>query len=352
MTSWALLTRRIRGSGEDFTPSNKIPRGGKFAGHLLARVVFPEDTNEPMGFNTNITEFGGLPVRNYKPDEKPKYGEYAYRFSQWWDDKDSIEDRLQAYLNDPGSAETTALILGNWADDGPTKLVDLLIKEAGKLPNLRALFMGEVTYEENEISWIQQTDYTGLLNAFPGLEELWVRGADGLKLSEFRHISLKCLVFESGGLPKAILESVAKSVIPEMEHLEFYTGTDEYGWDGEAEDLRPFLYDNPFPKLTYLGLRNCENVNEVAELVAKAPVLDQLEVLDLSLGNLRDEGARALLDSEGIRKLKKLDLHYHFMSDEVVAAFEALPIEVDVSDVQDPYEYDDEEPDYYISVTE
>lgn len=304
-----------------------------------------------MGFTHNLSEFGGLPVRNYEMGSTPDYGAYAYRFTMSWNDKAKITDQLQAFLGDPACSETKALLIGNWVEGGPEEIVEILIQEAGKLPNLRALFMAEVIYEENEVSWIEQTDYTKLLSTYPGLEEFRVRGSMNLDLSPIRHISLKRLHFESGGLPKSILENVAQCVFPELEHLEFYTGTDEYGWDGEAEDLRPFLFDNPFPKLKYLGLRNCEIANEVAGLAASAPILDQLEVLDLSLGNLTDTGGQALLDSEGIRKLQKLDLHHHYLSDELMAALQALPIEVDVSDQEEADEYDDEL-EYYIAITE
>jgi hypothetical protein len=79
-------------------------------------------------------------------------------------------------------------------------------------------------------------------------------------------------------------------------------------------------------------------------------VLEKIRVLDLSLGNLEDEGAQALLASPAVARLEKLDIHHHFVSDAVVAQLKALGIEVDASERKKPYDF---EPEYrYIAVGE
>ena len=78
-----------------------------------------------------------------------------------------------------------------------------------------------------------------------------------------------------------------------IEHLELYLGTDDYGWDGSIDDVLPLLADDRFPRLKYLGLRDSEIADGVAQAVAKSPLLEKLDVLDLSLGTLGDEGAAA-----------------------------------------------------------
>ena len=52
----------------------------------------------------------------------------------------------------------------------------------------------------------------------------------------------------------------------------------------------------------------------VASAVASAPVVERLEVLDLSMGVLTDEGAAALLGGQPLTHLKTLDLHHHYLS--------------------------------------
>jgi hypothetical protein len=51
---------------------------------------------------------------------------------------------------------------------------------------------------------------------------------------------------------------------------------------------------------------------------------------------MTEVGAEALLTSPNIRKLKKLDLHHHYISPVFVEELKELPIEVDVSEVREP----------------
>jgi hypothetical protein len=196
--------------------------------------------------------------------------------------------------------------------------------------------------DENEISWIQQSDVSPLFKAYPGLEHFRVRGNEGLTLGPIRHEKLKSLVVETGGLSVSVLRDIAASSLPALEHLELWLGDEGYGWDGTVEDLRPFLQGGLFPKLKYLGLRDSEIADEIAVAVAVAPILGQIETLDLSLGTLGDMGAEALFDSPAIKSLRKLDLHHHFISPVMEARFAALGIEVDVSDRQKADDYDGE----------
>jgi len=57
--------------------------------------------------------------------------------------------------------------------------------------------------------------------------------------------------------------------------------------------------------------------------------------VDLSLGTLTDEGARVLLGAPVFRGLARLDLHHHYLSEEMAervrAEFTASGVEVDVS---------------------
>jgi hypothetical protein len=114
-------------------------------------------------------------------------------------------------------------------------------------------------------------------------------------------------------------------------------GTANYGATVTIADLGRFYDCAGKPKLVYLGLCDSEIADAVAEFMATAPVLERLEILDMSLGTLTDEGALALLTSPYIHKLKKLDLHYHFCSEGMVNKLKELEqegMQVDVSEVQ------------------
>jgi predicted DNA-binding WGR domain protein len=259
------------------------------------------------------------------------------------------EQSLETFLNDPAAGQVEALIIGFW-DYGPSgEVVEALVAGREKLPRLKALFLGDITYEEWDIAYIQQSDLSPLFGAFPGLEELRVRGADGLALGRVRHDNLRVLAFESGGLPRGVVRDVLKARLPALEHLELWLGTEEYGGDTRVADLKPLLEGKLFPKLRYLGLRDSEIADDMAAAVARAPVLKKVRVLDLSLGNLGDEGAEALLASPAVARLEKLDIHHHFVSDALVARLKALGIEVDAGERQKVYDDDEGR---YIAVSE
>ncbi|RYD78589.1 MAG: DUF1427 family protein, partial [Verrucomicrobiaceae bacterium] len=204
--------------------------------------------------------------------------------------------------------------------------------------------------EPAAISWIQQSDVSSLFHAYPELEHLRIRGSNELSLGRIKHDKLKSLTIETGGLPVSVIREVFAAQLPALEHLELWLGTDNYGWDGSIEDLRPIFTGNLFPSLKYLGLRNSKVADAIATELVSSPVLTRIEVLDLSLGTLSDDGGAALAGSEAVKKLRKLDLHYNFLSAEMQAKLQALPIEVDVdrSDT-DPNADDD---DRYVAVSE
>jgi hypothetical protein len=306
--------------------------------------------------NDHASKFYGLPVVEFEPQpgiENPRNQVYRLAFN--YDDESGFQKMLDKFFNSPKIAEIPALIIGNWSYDpvetDPEFMLLQLIEQCNKLPNLKALFIGDITSEECEISWIEQTNYAPLLQAFPQLEQLRVRGSNGLGFSKLEHNNLKTLIIESGGLPKTVIQSIIDAKLPALEHLELWLGVDEYGFDGDIETIKPLLETGRFPKLRYLGLRDSEIVDEIAIEIATASILNQLNVLDISLGILTDKGAQALLNSERIKSLKKLDLRHHYMSTSMMEKLKQLDIEVDVSEQQQD-EDDDGEIYRYVAVSE
>ena len=71
--------------------------------------------------------------------------------------------------------------------------------------------------------------------------------------------------------------------------------------------------------------------------------IKQVERLELSMGSLTDKGGQLLLDKlPEFPNVKELDLHYHYLSDEMMEKLEQLPIEVDIDEQNEPDEWDDE----------
>ncbi|NKY99946.1 STM4015 family protein [Nocardiopsis alborubida] len=282
--------------------------------------------------------------------------------------EDKGPDYLARFLSEVDGERVRALVIGEWSyasDGGLYQAADLLVEHADALPNLRSLFFGDITFDECELSWISQPDLAPLVAAFPRLEELTVKGADGMEgrlgLHVPSHEALRSLTLQSGGLPGRVVREVASSGLPALEHLELWLGMEEYGGSTSPQDLAPVLSGEAFPRLKYLGVRNAEKWAEWVPVLAEAPVVRRLEVLDLSLGILTDQGAQELVDrAEAFSGLRKLDLHHHFMSEETVervrAAFAGSGVELDLDvgmDAEDREEYDeDEEPYYYTAVSE
>ncbi len=166
-----------------------------------------------MTIGAHLETFAGLPVRDYSLESGLASGAgAAYRLAidyQAHEDGQKFEDLLAAFTADAACPSVQALLIGDWGGsgmgDGSEPVVEALVNVRDRLPNLRALFLGEITFDESEISWINQSDVSPLLTAFPQLEELWVRGGISLSLGHPRHANLRKLVIETGGMSADIV---------------------------------------------------------------------------------------------------------------------------------------------------
>ncbi|MER7279827.1 STM4015 family protein [Dactylosporangium sp. NPDC000244] len=299
-----------------------------------------------MTFHASTETFAGRPVVDVEPGEPlPDVdGPVAWRFGFFEEDIDDMEGPNPAYnaafdelLDGIDTEAVHALVLGSWGyaafADAP---IDKLVQAAHRLPHLEALFLGDITGDECEVSWIRQGDLDPLLAAYPKLRVLRVRGSENLRLSPLHHPHLEELVFESGGLPSEVVTAVLDSELPALEHLEFWLGVRNYGGSVAVRHLEPLLGGGRFPALRRLGLRNAEIADRITAALAGAPVVGRLEELDLSMGVLDDAGAEALLAGQPLTHLRRLDLHRNFLSPEFAARIVAeLPgVDVDVTDQQ------------------
>jgi hypothetical protein len=289
----------------------------------------------------HLSEWLGFPVKEYREENSKKpvqiSGDTIYRLTLDYDADGTFEGLLESFLNNPGVEQLHGIIIGQFFGDDPTgasaEAVQALAAASLRLPNLRAIFLGEVISEECEISWINHEDVSPLLAAYPALEHLRIRGGSGLRFGgAAKHPKLKSLTIETGGLERAIFNEVINGDFPALEHLELWLGSSNYGGTVTIGDLRPLLSGQLFPRLRYLGLRDAENIDEIAGVIGTAPILDRILTLDLSLGNLSDEGGRALLGSDRLKRLRTLDLHHHYLSDDVRDELKAEYPNADLSD--------------------
>ncbi|MEW2356836.1 STM4015 family protein [Spirillospora sp. NPDC029432] len=309
-----------------------------------------------MGVHEHLTVYDGRAVVDFDPElgelcatgpelvreldlAWPVPPEPAWRVRTYYDGP-AFDEVFAEFLDAVDAARVTHLVIGFYGSRGDSFAdpVELLVDAAGRLPRLRALFLGDIVSEEHEISWIPQSDITPLFAAFPGLGRLDVRGGRGLALRPVSHESLRMLRLESGGLPREIVRAVHESDLPSLDHLDLWLGSPAYGGDARIEDLRPILDGARLPALRHLGLEDSEIQDEIAQAVAGAPIVARLESLSLGLGLLTDTGAEALLSGQPLTHLELLDLRHHYLSDAMMDRLEdALPdTEVDLDRARDP----------------
>ncbi|MDI5965499.1 STM4015 family protein [Streptomyces sp. SL13] len=313
-------------------------------------------------FSQHLTQFHGLRVFDLpaagSADPLPEPDAVAWRLAYDWNAEEDLEAIWARFLDTVDTTRVTAVIIGAWSDEMYESdlgaELNRVIEAADRLPALTGFFLADVVSEENEISWIEQTDLAPLLNAFPRLRELGARGGHR-EFGPVRHQELRTLRLESGGMSGAVVRSIAESELPALERLELMLGSENYGGDTTVEDLAPLLSGTRFPALRHLGLMDSEVQDAIAEAVAQAPVVPMLETLSLALGVLTDAGAEALLSGQPLTHLARLDLHHHYLSDamtqRVREALEPAGVEVDLDDRMKPDEYDGQVY-HYIAVAE
>ena len=280
--------------------------------------------------------FFGMPVADYKFGEKPADGEVVHRLVQEYESEQTQRELLDEYLGKVDPKRLRALVLGSWSEAStgtpPQEYLDGLI--AHRLPNLAALYVGDMTFEDAEISWIVQGDYQPLLAAYPNLEVLRIRGG-GIGLPTMKMPRLSELVIETGGLPHALVDAIAASDLPSLRRLELWLGDDNYGFDGDLSHYQNLLAKIRPERLDYLGLRNAQISDELASFIANQPWLATLPMLDLSMGTLSDVGAEALIKSPYIKGLGSLDVCHHYLSPAVVKKLKQLSLTLHIDEAEE-----------------
>ena len=260
--------------------------------------------------------------------------------------EDGVQFLPERILSDADLPNINSIIVGDWGEayeESCQNIIDMFVAEKDKFAHLESLFIGDMDYEECEVSWIIQGNYEKLYEALPNLKSLTIKGSTDLTLGKIKHDNLEHLEIICGGLPDDVIEDIANAELPNLKTLILYVGVDNYGFDGTVEDFRPLLKKEQFPKLTHLGLVDSEEEDKLVKLVLDSDILPQLEELQFSYGCLTDEGGQYILDNlDKLTNLKKLDLEYHYLSGSMMKKLSKLPFTVILDDQQeedDEYKY-------------
>lgn len=268
---------------------------------------------------------------------------YTYSYDEYEEQGKRAADMVADILADPDFLSLTELIIGDWGgawEDSCQPILDGMIEHADQFSNIQSLFIGDMDFEECEVSWIMQGNFSGLWAALPNLRCLTIKGSMDLKLGDICHEGLEELTIICGGLGSDVIRSVQNAKLPNLKKLLLYIGIDDYGFDGNVDTVKELLDKADFPKLKYLGIVDSEIQDELAKAVLESKFMGQVETLDLSFGTLTDQGGQLLLETlPKWTNIKYLDVHYNYLTDKMAEKLEKLPMTVDASERNQPDEY-------------
>lgn len=293
----------------------------------------------------HLESFAGLAIAEVDPRNDAPDPRRAVRLALDWDTWDGgarMEELIDALAARPEASSVRALVIGAWdfeSSADSSELIAALVRAAPKLAELRALFVGDIVYEEQEISWIKQADLGPLVRAYPRLDTLGVRGGDGLVLAPFEHACLRELVLESGGLPGEVVAAIGASDLAALRKLELWLGTSEYGGTTTLDQLAAIFAGARLPKLEQLGLRDAENAGELAAAVVDAPIVARLRELDLRDGTLADSEVEPWLGAATLRKLAKIDVAQNYLGAAMIERLRKRGLAIVGDDQREPESY-------------
>lgn len=222
--------------------------------------------------------------------------------------------------------------LNSYNNKSVQDIVDVLVNKNKLLKNLKALFIGEfcqVLYRKYHYSKVDICSIYPLLKAYPSLEVLQIRGRlieeDILKNNSqildirnsngssilpdkhLKHDKLKTLIVEAARINDKNLTKICNLDLPSLEYFELWLGRGER-YNINLDILAPIFSGKLFPNLLLLAIRGTANTSEIAQAIAKSPILNKLRVLELTDGNLTNVGAIALLKTPAVNRLHTLDV--------------------------------------------
>lgn len=277
--------------------------------------------------------------RNTSADNKMgKSKTYSYDYEEYENGK-GVKTLAEDILKDPEFIDLEELIIGGWGgeyEESCQAFLDAVVENADRFGHIRKLFVGDMDFEVCEVSWIMQGDYSRIWKAMPQLKELTIKGSMDLTLGEIEHENLESLTIICGGLGQNVIKEIERAKLPALKKLLLYIGVEDYGFDGDADTIKELLANSDFPKLTYLGIVDSEIQDELTEVVLESKYIRQIETLDLSCGTLTDKGGNLLLEKlTDLPNIRKLDVHHHYLSGDMMEKLGKLSLETDLSEQEE-----------------
>lgn len=202
--------------------------------------------------------------------------------------------------------------------------------------HVRSLLLGDFIFpDESEMSWV---DWGNIEQAFtlPALERLLLRGGHGQSCL-MSSPTLTSLTIETGGLSVEVVNQLISSKVPALTSLTLWTGDSNYGADTSVDDIGGVLSWAP-PRLSRLGIENCEYTHELVPLFAKSALTKRLSHLSFANGVLRAEDVSTLLShAQAFVHLERLDLSANLLGDAESAEIAAVLPNAVLADQREDY---------------
>ena len=157
-----------------------------------------------------------------------KSKKYSYEYEQIDEEEKSCETIVADILADPEFANLEEVVIGCWGEawddgEGAETIINDIIENKEKFAHIKSLFVGDMDFEECEVSWIVQGNYEKLFEAMPQLEKLTIKGSTDLELGKVNAPNLRSLEIICGGLPKEVIQSVRDANLPALKELRLIT---------------------------------------------------------------------------------------------------------------------------------
>ncbi len=218
--------------------------------------------------------------------------------------------------------------------------VNTIFDNRRSLSNLKALFLGDEQRYESRQSYFGIGDINLLLEGYPNLEILHLRGCcNHLECSILGHDNLKTLVIETTYIGNIEFQMMCSLNLPALEYLDLWIDgcfeieigrQFENSLNNVIKNLKPILFSESFPKLSYLGIHSSKYADEIANAITESsfmadnPIIDHLLILDLSMGNLSDEGLETLLEVPSLSNLYTFNISHNYVTKEFIEEVEQL----------------------------
>ena len=276
------------------------------------------------------------------------------------DHVDHADQVLAKLFAHPSARFLRELVIGchRSGDQDNQRVAETLIYTS-PTPPLRRLQLADfddTNYDGIDISRAPLGDLEGLGEIYPDLEDVVLKGRGDVELGALRLPRARRFALRTSTMTQRTLAAILSAPWPALEELELWFGDPRRGYGAEIDEpssLAPVLAGTAFPALRVLRVMNAVFVDELTRLLPGSPLARRLEILDLSLGMLGDDGASVLAATRhAYPKLRALHVVESCISTPALERLVASGYELDLGPVSPARDPPRQKAYRYVSVSE